>query len=110
MTTWCTGEFPTIDRQALRPLWRLAQRLPFADASVISPPSPADMRMRLVGRRQVVRHRFLVPAFAASNPAAPANHKGLFSRRSYDFASNQSGWPGRKLRIIVGKIIWEHAG
>ena len=28
---------------------------------------------RLLGRRQVVRHRFLVPAFAGSNPAAPAN-------------------------------------
>src|SRR4051812_19497465 len=27
---------------------------------------------RLLGRRQVVRHRFLVPAFAGSNPAAPA--------------------------------------
>ena len=26
----------------------------------------------LLGRRQVVRHRFLVPAFAGSNPAAPA--------------------------------------
>ena len=29
--------------------------------------------MRLLGRRQEVRHRFLVPAFAGSNPAAPAN-------------------------------------
>ena len=28
---------------------------------------------RLLGRRQVVRHRFLVPAFAGSNPAAPAS-------------------------------------
>src|SRR3546814_5350751 len=27
----------------------------------------------LLGRSQVVRHRFLVPAFAGSNPAAPAN-------------------------------------
>jgi hypothetical protein len=26
----------------------------------------------MLGRRQVVRHRFLVPAFAGSNPAAPA--------------------------------------
>src|SRR6266511_869028 len=27
----------------------------------------------MLGRRQVVRHRFLVPAFAGSNPAAPAS-------------------------------------
>ncbi len=31
------------------------------------------MRAGLLGRRQVVRHRFLVPAFAGSNPAAPAS-------------------------------------
>ena len=31
------------------------------------------MTGRLLGRRQVVRHRFLVPAFAGSNPAAPAS-------------------------------------
>ena len=37
----------------------------------ISPPSP-HIAERLLGRRQVVRHRFLVPAFAGSNPAAPA--------------------------------------
>ena len=30
----------------------------------------------LLGRRQVVRHRFLVPAFAGSNPAAPASSSG----------------------------------
>src|SRR3954452_3143317 len=33
---------------------------------------PAICALRLLGRRQVVRHRFLVPAFAGSNPAAPA--------------------------------------
>ncbi len=26
----------------------------------------------MLGRRQVVRHRFLVPAFGGSNPPAPA--------------------------------------
>ena len=31
------------------------------------------MGARLLGRGQVVRHRFLVPAFAGSNPAAPAS-------------------------------------
>ncbi len=30
-----------------------------------------DVDMRL-GRRQVVRHRVLIPAFAGSNPAGPA--------------------------------------
>ena len=31
-----------------------------------------SMNLRTLGRRQVVRHRFLVSAFAGSNPAAPA--------------------------------------
>ena len=30
-----------------------------------------------MGRRQVVRQRFLVPSYAGSNPAAPANEKYL---------------------------------
>lgn len=32
----------------------------------------------MLGRRQVVRHRFLVPTFPGSNPGAPAN----FARKS----------------------------
>lgn len=36
-------------------------------------------RHRLLGRRQVVRHRVLVPAFAGSNPAGPAK---LYNRVS----------------------------
>src|SRR3954470_10945413 len=32
---------------------------------------------RLLGRRQVVRHRFLVPAFAGSNPPPPASSLGV---------------------------------
>ena len=31
-----------------------------------------------MGRRQVVRHRLLMPAFAGSNPAAPANYLSFF--------------------------------
>ncbi len=30
------------------------------------------LRLGLLGRRQVVRHRILVPAFGGSNPPAPA--------------------------------------
>ena len=46
-----------------------------ADLLVYKPPPPPPQRgTRLLGRRQVVRHRFLVPAFAGSNPAAPAKH------------------------------------
>ena len=36
----------------------------------------------LVGRRQVVRHRFLVPTFPGSNPGAPAKFQGFRSRFS----------------------------
>ena len=45
-----------------------------AEAICTRSPAPAD---RLLGRRQVVRHRFLVPAFAGSNPAAPASLRSL---------------------------------
>ena len=40
---------------------------------------------RRVGRRQVVRHRVLIPAFAGSNPAAPASSAalGAGSRRRF---------------------------
>ena len=48
--------------------------LPTPDAAVISA-APPQNRGRLLGRRQVVRHRFLVPAFAGSNPAAPAKQR-----------------------------------
>jgi hypothetical protein len=30
------------------------------------------LKQHAMGRRQVVRHRLLMPAFAGSNPAAPA--------------------------------------
>ena len=47
------------------------------------------IRGAMLGRRQVVRHRFLVPAFAGSNPAAPANLIGcaIESAGSLSFAA-----------------------
>ena len=54
--------------------FRTAERLAGFDATQgFSPPRRAIRPPALLGRRQVVRHRFLVPAFAGSNPAAPAN-------------------------------------
>ena len=40
----------------------------------LAAPSAASTYARSMGRRQVVRHRFLVPASAGSNPAAPASY------------------------------------
>ena len=71
------------------------RRRPFlAPRGRYKPPLPRDFAAhRLLGRRQVVRHRFLVPAFAGSNPAAPASLRLLKSRSLS--ASVPSRMPGR---------------
>ena len=47
-------------------------------------------RQHLLGRRQVVRHRFLVPAFAGSNPAAPANSIFMIRPLNNDLGANRT--------------------
>ena len=42
--------------------------------TLFNPPTArAFLSSRVVGRRQVVRHRILIPAFGGSIPPAPAN-------------------------------------
>lgn len=46
----------------------------------------------MMGRRQVVRHRFLVPTCVGSNPAAPKKSKDFLTRDvSRDCTSAQTG-------------------
>ena len=47
----------------------------------------SHLDVRLLGCRQVVRHRFLVPAFAGSNPATPAKAQSDLYRFLCDFWS-----------------------
>ena len=42
----------------------------------------------MLGLRQVVRQRVLVPSFAGSNPAGPATMKQKKTRRVYFFVSS----------------------
>lgn len=46
----------------------------------------------MLGRRQVVRHRFLVPAFAGSNPAAPASFQQDRQRHPNPWHCPQPGY------------------
>ncbi len=102
---------------------RFAKRRQFDRTTALAPlhfaGRPAYGRLALLGRRQVVRQRFLVPAFAGSNPAAPASfptfppadrnfgkiarfepqgpkpppcRPGLFARSG---TSRRAGWPTR---------------
>src|SRR5687767_3214838 len=50
--------------------------------------APPAYGAHLLGRRQVVRHRLLMPAFAGSNPAAPArNQQSQGRNRQYETRS-----------------------
>ena len=68
----------------------------------------------MLGRRQVVRHRFLVPAFAGSNPAAPAissavqsNLLGLCLLRPSGRGGSKPAAPANPQTIVLpGRVKW----
>lgn len=70
-TSWRSGANSASPRQAVDQFCTVANSaLSFRAARPIRP--RAAGKARLLGRRQVVRHRFLVPTFPGSNPGAPA--------------------------------------
>ena len=56
----------------------------------------------MLGRRQVVRHRILVPAFGGSNPPAPAS----YFRRVWGFLASGAGCKYRMMGYQQ-KAAWE---
>ena len=57
-----------------------------------------------VGRRQVVRHRVLIPAFAGSNPAGPATHQ---DRQMESGNISLAVFTGNANRMLAKKIAGE---